>query len=464
MTSLRSRLLISFTALLAAALLMFGVIGWLVAREAMANDVDDFLRAKATLLGRLVTANRLRIEPWMEQEMQVQERHFMLQVFDAEGGFAGKSSNLAAAIPLSDEARRSEHPAGNAVIETLYMDGRAYRAATHPRREVWGDPVTLYAQALMPLDAVHARERRLLAWLVGCGMGMLAAGALAAWHLSRQWLRSVSNLEEAARGLSRAELGLRRLFVPADDAELAALAGSFNQLLDRLEGAHAAQQRFTADASHELRTPLTVLRGEIEVALRKPRSAEEYREVLVSNKEEIERLSRLTENMLALAHVDVGEALAQRELVNVSELCAGVTAKLQALAAERRIALAHDDGNEGPLSVKGDRMALERVMVNLIENALRYTPGGESVTVRVSKLPPWIEVEVIDTGGGIAAEHLPHLFERFYRVDKARSRAHGGSGLGLSIVKALVEAHGGSVSVRSEVGKGSVFMVRLPAV
>lgn len=387
----------------------------------------------------------------------------MLQVFATDGSFAGKSSNLAAVLPLSDEARRSEHPAGNAVIETLPLNGRAYRVATHPRREQWGDPVSLYAQALMPLDTVHAREGRLLAWLVGCGMAMLVAGGVAAWHLSRQWLRSVANLEEAARGLSSAELGLRRLFVPADDAELGALAASFNQLLDRLEGAHATQQRFTADASHELRTPLTVLRGEIEVALRRPRSAEEYREVLVSNKEEIERLSRLTENMLALAQVDGGHAIHLRELVNVSELCSSVTERLQALAGEKRIALQHVDATHEPLSVNGDRLALERVMTNLVENAVRYSPAGESVTVRVCKEQLWIVVHVIDTGGGIAPEHLPHLFERFYRVDKARSRMHGGSGLGLSIVKALVEAHGGSVSVTSTVGQGSCFTARLPA-
>lgn len=463
MKSLRARLFVGFTALLAAALVMFGVIVWLVAREAMTNDVDDFLRSKATLLGRLVTAGRLRMEPWIEQELQVQEKHFMLQLFAADGSFAGKSSNLAAVLPLSDEARRSEHPAGNAVIETLQLNGRAYRVATHPRREQWGDPVALYAQALIPLETVHAREKRLLGWLVGCGMAVLAAGGAAAWHLGRQWLRSVSNLEEAARGLSKAELGLRRLFVPADDAELAALAASFNQLLDRLESAHVAQQRFTADASHELRTPLTVLRGEIEVALRRPRSAEEYREVLVSNKEEIERLSRLTENMLALAHVDGGHAIQQQELVNVSELCSSVSERLQGLAAEKRIALQHEDATSEPLSVHGDRLALERVVTNLVENAVRYSPAGESVTVRVFKEPPWIVVQVADTGGGIAPEHLPHLFERFYRVDKARSRAHGGSGLGLSIVKALVEAHGGSVSVTSAVGQGSTFTLRLPA-
>jgi heavy metal sensor kinase len=273
----------------------------------------------------------------------------------------------------------------------------------------------------------------------------------------------VASLEEAARGLASGELGIRRLFVPSDDAELAALAKAFNQLIDRLEASHLTQQRFTADASHELRTPLTVLRGEIEVALRKPRSAEEYRDVLVSNKEEIERLSRLTENMLALAHVDVGDAITQRELVNVSEVCSTVINRLQNLAAERQMIIQHEDTTTEPLSVNGDRVALERVMFNLVENAVRYSPTGENVTVRVSKAPPWIEIQIIDTGGGIAPEHLPHLFERFYRVDKARSRTHGGSGLGLSIVKALVEAHGGSVSVSSEVGHGSTFTVRLPA-
>ncbi|MGV3661726.1 MAG: sensor histidine kinase [Prosthecobacter sp.] len=292
---------------------------------------------------------------------------------------------------------------------------------------------------------------------------MLAAGAAAAWFLSKQWLRSVATLEEAARGLSTSELGKRRLFVPSDDEELAALAASFNHLLDRLEAAHTGQQRFTADASHELRTPLTVLRGEIEVALRKPRSAEEYRAVLVSNKEEIERLSRLTENMLALAQVDVGDAIAQRESLRVDDLCQSVAAKLHPLAVSQSIDLAVEDASQEPPVIAGDRIAIERVLHNLIENAIRYSPSGEHVLVRTSRSGNEVRIEVIDHGSGIAPEHVPHLFERFYRVDKARSRAHGGSGLGLSIVQALVEAHQGSVSVDSTVGRGSTFTVRLPA-
>jgi len=463
MKSLRARLWISFTALLAASLAVFGVIVWLVAREAMSRDVDDFLRSKAMLLGRLILPTKLAMEPWMEQELQLQESHTVVQLFTADGSLGGKSSNLRFDLPLTEHARHSEHPGGGVEFETLKLQGREWRVATHPRRDRWGGPIVMYAQAAIPLDAYRLREQRLLLWLAVGGSAMLIAGALSAGFLSRLWLRSVASLEEAARGLSTSELGIRRLFVPSDDAELAALAASFNHLLDRLETAHTAQQRFTADASHELRTPLTVLRGEIEVALRKPRSAEEYREVLVSNKEEIERLSRLTENMLALAHVDVGDAITQRDLVNVSEVCSTAIHRLQSLAAERQMLIQHEDTTTEPLSVNGDRVALERVILNLIENAVRYSPPGENVTVRLSKSTPWIEIQIIDTGGGIAPEHLPHLFERFYRVDKARSRIHGGSGLGLSIVKALVEAHGGSVTVRSEVGQGSTFTVRLPA-
>lgn len=463
MNSLRARLFTSFTALLAAALVMFGVIVWLVAREAMASDMDEFLRGKAMLLARLMPPTRMGVEPWMEQDLHLQERGFMVQVFEAGGTLGGKSSNMKFSLPLSDQARSSEHPAGGVVIETVQVGGQSFRVATHPRRERWGEAVVMYAQALMPMDVLNAREQRLLLWLFGGGATMLAAGAAASWALSRQWLRSVMVLEETARNLSAGDLGRKRLYVPSDDAELAALAGAFNNLLDRLEAAHTTQQRFTADASHELRTPLTVLRGEIEVALRRPRSIDEYCAVLTSNKEEIERLSRLTENMLALAYADVGDAITQRELVNVREVCSVVTSKLQPLAAEKRITLRVEEPDSAePLSVTGDRVALERVMHNLVENAIRYSPAEERVTVRPHRQGAQIQIDVIDSGSGIASEHLPHLFERFYRVDKARSRAHGGSGLGLSIVKALVEAQGGSVTVQSMVGHGSTFTVCLP--
>ena len=215
-----------------------------------------------------------------------------------------------------------------------------------------------------------------------------------------------------------------------------------------------------ADASHELRTPLTILRGEIEVALRRPRSPEEYAEVLQSSREEIERLSRLTDNLLTLARADAGETLAHREPVDVAVVARDVCRKLAPLSAQRKVPLACEAPD--PAMVSGDAVALEQMIFNLVENALRYTPPGERATVRVAARDSEVTVEVADHGSGIPPEHLPHLFERFYRVDKARSREFGGAGLGLSIVKTLVEAHRGHIEVRSEVGQGSTFAVRLP--
>jgi heavy metal sensor kinase len=250
------------------------------------------------------------------------------------------------------------------------------------------------------------------------------------------------------------------LFVPKDEDEIARLARAFNELLDRLESAHGTQQRFLADASHELRTPLTVLRGEIEVALRRERPADEYREVLESSREEIERLARLTENLLSLARSDAGEGLVTREAVDLAALCVGVREAMSGMAEQKRMKLTVEASEA--VFVNGDAGALERVCLNLVENAIRYSPAGENVTLQVVNENGEAVLSVSDTGPGIGAEHLPHLFERFYRVDKARSREQGGAGLGLAIVEALVKAHGGSVSVSGVVGQGTTFTIRLP--
>jgi heavy metal sensor kinase len=267
-------------------------------------------------------------------------------------------------------------------------------------------------------------------------------------------------LSETARKVDLANLSHQRLFAPADAPELAQVAASFNELLDRVEAAHASQHRFVADASHELRTPLTILRGEIDVALRRPRSPEEYAEVLQSSREEIERLSHLTDNLLTLARADAGKILVRREPVDVGAVARDVCRKLATLSEQRHVPLACEA--QGSAVVSGDVVALEQMVSNLAENALRYTPSGEGAAVRVTVTDTEVVVEVADHGSGIPAEHLPHLFERFYRVDKARSREFGGAGLGLSIVKTLAEAHRGRVEVQSEVGQGSTFIVRLP--
>ncbi|MBI5802567.1 MAG: HAMP domain-containing protein [Verrucomicrobia bacterium] len=463
MNTFRFRLLLGLTVLTTAALAAFGVFVQLTAADAVRADIDRLVQDRAFMLSRATFAGNPQLQPWMESFLETDKQRLFVQVFDAQGGLISKSASLTDPLPLSAAARRTVEASFAAHTETVARkDGELVRLATVPisfyrdnRNQLTG-----FAQCGVLVRDREARLRTLRLWLVVGVAATAAAVWLVALLLLNHWLRTVDAASESAHLIGTQGRLRERLFVPPQDDELARLARTFNELLDRLEAAHTTQQRFLADASHELRTPLTVLRGEIEVALRRERTGQDYREVLQSAREEIERLSRLTENLLALARADAGEGIAAREQVDVAALCHVVARKLSALSDLSGVAITVDAPD--PVLVHGDGVALERVLANLVENALRYSPRGEGVTLSVATEAAAAVVRVRDTGPGIPAEHLPHLFERFYRVDKARSREFGGAGLGLSIVQALIEAHGGSVSAASEVGQGTEFCVRLP--
>ena len=223
---------------------------------------------------------------------------------------------------------------------------------------------------------------------------------------------------------------------------------------------HAAQHRFVGDAAHELGTPLAILQGEIDIALRRERSAAEYRDALASCREEIERLSRLSENLLVLASADASQPLLHPSPCDAAAVLRMVQGRFARLAEEKHIEFKIIAPDSLPWS--GDSLALEQILGNLVANAIRHTPRGESVFIEAEPGAREVVFHVRDTGEGIPPAHLPLLFDRFYRVDKARSRAAGGAGLGLSIVKTLVAAHGGTVTVASTLGNGSTFTCRFP--
>jgi heavy metal sensor kinase len=463
--SLRQRLWLICTLVLALSFAIFGTLVWLLVSQSLSGDADLLVKSNAGLLSRLTNPPVPRIEPWIQEWLELDKTGVFVQLFDSEGKFIEKTGSQPV-LPLSDSARGPDNARGGLRVETIRDDaGREVRVATSPRRERWQGPILYYAQACLPLDAMRSRLHRLTAWLIGGGLSVIVLGSLAARVTIGQWLRSLAGIEEAARKIGAQNLGRRRLFAPEDDVELAALARTFNELLDRLDAAHATQQRFVGDASHELRTPLTIVLGEIDVALRRERAPAEYREVLESNREEIARLSHMVDNLLALARADAGEGLARRAPLDVHTLCGDVCDKFARIAEKAGVALILGPVPEPPAIVHGDAVALERVVFNLVENALAHTPSGETVRVEVRRAADGmggIEIIVSDTGCGIAKENLPHLFERFYSVDKARSREAGGAGLGLSIVHALVEAHGGRVAVSSTLGQGCTFTVWLP--
>jgi len=275
----------------------------------------------------------------------------------------------------------------------------------------------------------------------------------------RRALRPVDEITKSAERITSRNLSERLPLAHTGD-ELERLSISLNQMIARLEEAFHYIRRFTADASHELRTPLTVLRGELEAMAQQPQLAPEVRETIGSVLEETERLTKIVESLLAISRLDAGEAQMERMQFDLADLVATTTEQMRLLAEDKNISLYCDAARE--VEVEGDRARLKQVVVNLLDNAIKYTPKGGSINIRVKATKGSAVFDVEDNGIGMPAGALPHVFDRFYRIDKARSRQMGGAGLGLSIVKSICTAHGGWVEVESSEGQGSRFRVELP--
>ena len=237
--------------------------------------------------------------------------------------------------------------------------------------------------------------------------------------------------------------------------EVGQLATTFDHMIEHLDRAFQSQKKFVADASHELRSPLTVVRGNLDL-LRRNLSKEDRQESLRALEVETARMVKIVDDLLLLAEVDSGQ-LEQKEAVTLKEIIEEEMKRARPLAGKRQLVIHRQED----LVVNGDSHRLKRLIGNLIDNAIRYTPEDGTITLSLFRDGDWACLEVGDTGVGIAPQHLPHIFDRFYRADKARSRSKGGAGLGLALVKDIAEQHGGMVTVTSEPGKGSTFTVRL---
>jgi len=296
--------------------------------------------------------------------------------------------------------------------------------------------------------------RLLLLVRVGGGLVAILASAVVGRLLAAQALRPIDTITQTALAISRADDLDKRIAQVGPQDEVGRLATTFNVMLDRLEGLFRAQQRFIADISHELRSPLTTIRGNVDLLQRmncvdKPS--------LDAIRAESERMTRLVGDLMLLAQADAGQPI-RRERVELDTLMLEVFRQVRPLTEGIELSI----GEEDQATVLGDPDRLKQLLLNLVDNAIKYTPHGGRVTLGLRRAEGWAVLSVADTGVGIPAKDLPHIFERFYRVDKARSRAAGGSGLGLSIVQWIVQAHGGRIEARSEPGQGTVFTAWLP--
>jgi heavy metal sensor kinase len=280
---------------------------------------------------------------------------------------------------------------------------------------------------------------------------------LGGYFIAKRNLKPLERMAEQARGITGSSLHSRLDPGPAAE-ELAVLAATFNELLVRLDQSFETMRRFVADASHELRTPLSVIRAEADVSLAKERSPAEYRESLAVILDESRRLSRMVEDLLNLARADAGRVILQTHDFYFNDLLAECCRSVQSLAAANGVTLECPPTPDAPFH--GDEVLLRRLVINLLDNAIRYTPGGGRVTAELHAEPSGVRLRIADTGVGISADAAPHIFERFFRADKARTR--GGFGLGLSIVKWIAESHHGTVEMESRPAEGSTFTVTLP--
>jgi heavy metal sensor kinase len=318
-----------------------------------------------------------------------------------------------------------------------------------------------FAVVAEPLSVIDDGLRQLRRnFFAGVPLVLLLASA-GGYFLARKSLAPIASMNSQTQRITAESLS-RRLDVTSPRDELGRLATTINDLLARLESAFNEQQRFIADASHELRTPLAVLRGETEVALAKRRTADEYQQSLSLIQEEAERLSRIVEDLFILARQPIdAPARLMRERVSLNETVKDCARAAQVLASRKGVRLITE--NDVPsIQLTGDKELITRMLLNLLDNAVKYTPAGGEISLALTRQNGNAEITVRDTGIGIAESDRQRIFDRFYRVDKARSRALGGAGLGLSIVRWIVEVHGGEIYIDSSPGRGSTFTVDLP--
>ncbi len=364
-----------------------------------------------------------------------------------EGG-----SSLAVSAPF-DSVAIARH-AGD--VQESSFSFANMRVAAHRLEENGHVLIAIAAEPLDGVEADLAAIRR--AVFLALPLILALAGAGGYWFAARN-LAPLDSMAAQASRISSNNLDAR---IDIGDAaqELTALEASFNELLGRIDLSFEGMRRFVADASHEIRTPVAVIRGEADVALAKDRGVGEYRESLSIILDESRRLSVLVDSLLNLAHADAGRVKLQNRPFYWNDLLAECCRSMQSLAAARSIDLSCRVASDIPFD--GDEELLRRMTLNLLDNAIRYTPAGGRVTAELEAVNDGVLVRISDTGIGIPPEAAPHVFERFFRADKARTRENGGFGLGLAIVKWIAESHRGAVELVSQPGAGSVFTVTLP--
>jgi len=465
--SIRVRLTLWYVFLLAVILLIFAGTLFAVFSFSLYSEVDTRLQLRASeVQSSLATALELQTEPrifilrggrlTIPSANAFATPGVFVQISSLEGVALSRSENLGTQTLAIDPETFDRVAQGQAAYANLVKDRiplRVYVAPLTVRNQVVA--AIIVAESL---QGVNQTLRRLGVLLIGgIALGLLIASVVGAL-LAGSALAPIDRITQTAHSIARSNDLARRIEQKPTQDEVGRLAATFNEMLGRIEELFRAQQRFVADVSHELRSPLTAIRGNLDLLRRNMEQDAETREIAIKAIDsEAARMQRLVQDLLLLAQADAGVQI-EKHKVELDTLLLDVFRQTRLTAAGIKVSL----GAEDQAQVMGDADRLKQLFLNLMDNAIKYTPSGGAVTLSFVREGEWVRVEVRDTGIGIPEKDLPHIFDRFYRVDKARAREKGGTGLGLSICKWIVDQHGGKIQVQSQVGKGTTFTVWLP--
>ena len=456
-TSLKTRIAVWYISMSTLVLVALGVALYLIISHSMMNERRGVIAQDLARLPHVAQryGNRGvdRLLDEAQEEIPLKPADEFVQVFSQDGVSVASSANLRGrSLPF-----RPDLAGGTSPFDTVSTSGDGTPALLGVTR-IDINNVPFFAAIAVSLENVRSIQRRLLiTLLVSIPIAILLSlvgGAL----LARRAIEPLDRVTNTAQQISADHLN-QRIQLQRADVELKRLADSFNEMLDRLDQSFTQIRQFTADASHELRTPVSILIGETDLALNGLLDDQECRVALGSRREELQRMSRIIDDLLTLSQFDHSQQPLLRKPLDFSDLVIEVCEQQRNQAKSKGIEL--ELTKTVPAMMEGDDSRLRQMVRNLLDNAIKYTPGGGKVSIELEKSNGNLDLRVSDTGIGIPRDDLPHVFDRFYRVDKARTRAEGGTGLGLSIVKQVVEAHGGQVSVQSEVGDGTVLIVSL---
>ncbi|MDP2931892.1 MAG: ATP-binding protein [Chloroflexota bacterium] len=458
--AIRWRLTLWFALILAVILVLSGMVLHVLLERYLNNEVDENLGIYSAQVHG--TLDPQQISGSLDYDV-IHSRLPPINEFAYPGTYMELVDQSGKVVVKSDSLGDQELPVSPTLVEAGFtgrVDIQTVAAGSGARVRIMVSPMYLKDQTLVlevgqSLSHVDATMNRVDGALLTSILVALVFATLLGLLVVRGALGPVSRITRTAQSIETGADLRRRVDYRGPPDEIGQLATTFDHMIEHLDRAFESQKHFVADASHELRSPLTVIKGNLDLLKRNLTEADR-RESLRAIESETTRMVKIVDELLRLAEVEADQ-LHRPEMVSLKEVLHGEWSRVQPLAGKRQIVI----GRQEDLRLPGDAQKLREVLGNLVDNAIRYTPEGGAITLSLFRDGEWARLEVADTGIGIEPEHLPHIFDRFYRVDKARSRASGGTGLGLAIVKGIAEQHGGKVTVSSQPGKGSVFTVWL---